>query len=116
MNATQGYRLRQVFRRSHRSDAYFSHFDRIASLPLEAVGIFAALKKAVGQPDGGILDVGCGLGYVAQGLGASLAVDPERRTRSSAPGSSSPRCPLRCVGRGSWPMAAVSMPSFASTF
>jgi 2-polyprenyl-3-methyl-5-hydroxy-6-metoxy-1,4-benzoquinol methylase len=76
MRATLGYRLRQAFRRSHRSDAYFSHFDRIASLPLEAVSIFAALKKAVGQPEGGILDVGCGLGYVAQGLGASLAVDP----------------------------------------
>jgi SAM-dependent methyltransferase len=77
VSATLGYRLRQLLRRAHRSDAYFSHFDRIAGLPLEAVGIFAALKRAVGQPEGGILDVGCGLGYVAQGLGARLAVDPD---------------------------------------
>jgi SAM-dependent methyltransferase len=72
MNA--GHRFRQVFRVFHREDAYFSHFDRIAGRPLDDVGIFAELKRRVGRPKAGVLEVGCGLGYVSQGLGA-LGVD-----------------------------------------
>jgi SAM-dependent methyltransferase len=72
MNA--GHRFRQVFRVFHREDGYFGHFDRVAARPLDEVGIFAELKRQVGRPKAGILEIGCGLGYVSQGLGA-LGVD-----------------------------------------
>lgn len=80
-----GYRFRQLFRPFHREADYFSHFERIASRPLEAVGIFSALKEKVGKPAGGILDVGCGLGYVSQGLGA-VGVDASAHAIERAKG------------------------------
>ncbi|HXC64237.1 MAG TPA: class I SAM-dependent methyltransferase [bacterium] len=73
-NATWPRRFRLLFKGLHTSERYYRNYHVVEQLDLSRLSIYAALKAELTFAKGDILDLGCGIGYVTNFIGA-LGID-----------------------------------------
>jgi SAM-dependent methyltransferase len=76
-------RFRLLFKAFHSSDRYYKNYAVVEKLDLSRMSIYAALKEETRFAKGDILDLGCGIGYVTNFIGA-VGVDRDGHAVAAA--------------------------------